>query len=504
MASKIDAPSEPAKADAKPQDVQSQAKPEVKPEVKRKPGYSNPALKAMGISSIRLPSRNWTIFWTVIAVGVGGYAYDKYEQKQARKKWMERVKHYGEDSLPPNMTARKLTIYIAPPPSDYLDESLAVFRRYVKPVLNAGGVDYQVKSENRQGVIRSMVAAEIRSLRREVQENSLKLKEYEESQKWYNRVKSWFTRNPSVDVQKVEQKVEDGQYTLTNLLGVYYNNPLDEDSLKNEDAFVSDPSANGGVICIGRGAYKEYLHGLHEGLLGPLDKPLGNVDIDVPLEGVEIRETPETPETPEPPVVKSLDDVEGKSNEIEELDSAKTKDDSDHESNHESNDEFNYESRNDSKDEEETDEEGNKLQPIPKPFIAPSEYANAKFAPELQFNGKIPTESKVSPIFQQPILVIPVYHLIGFLQTPQRIWRFYNRRQLAEDYGRAACSVVENLRAHYKMDHVDWCKEEEHDWPSKWVKKGEERGSEWVQDLVVDERVLEKLWVYEPSKVDDQ
>lgn len=452
---------------------------ELKPEVKelakpvRKPGYSNPALKAMGINSIRFPSRNWLIFWTVVATGVGGYAFDKYEQGKARQKWMDRVSPYGEGSLSPNIRARKVTVYVAPPPNDYLDESMGVFRRYIKPVLNAGGVDFEIKSENRQGVIRSMVAADIRALRRELRENAEKLEQERIQNLWYNKVKHWFSRSAPVDKELLEKKVDEGQYTLKNLLGVYYKNDLQEDEVKNEDAIVTDPTGHGGVICIGRGAYKEYLHGLHEGLLGPLEKPLESVDVDVAREGETLGEPALAPE------VKTLDEVEQ-----EEQTKLETKPEPETEK-------------------EETDEEGNKLQKVPKPFIASEDYPSAALAPELQLDGNIVTPSGVSPVFQQPVLVIPVRHLLGFLKTPQRIWRFYNRRHLVEEYGRAACCVVENLRGPFTADHVNWAQEEEADWPKKWVKTGKEKGSEWLQEPVVDSRVIMLLSAFEPAREED-
>ena len=39
----------------------------------------------------------------------------------------------------------------------------------------------------------------------------------------------------------------------------------------------------GGIICVGRGAYKEYLSGVHEGLLGPLEKPQSVIDEETKL-----------------------------------------------------------------------------------------------------------------------------------------------------------------------------------------------------------------------------
>ncbi|GME86934.1 unnamed protein product [Ambrosiozyma monospora] len=86
-------------------------------------GYSNPALQMMGINSIRLPSRNWMIFWISLATLSGGIVYDKWQQKQLRKKYIELAKPVGDQPFEVNQLPRKLRIYVVPPPNDYLNES---------------------------------------------------------------------------------------------------------------------------------------------------------------------------------------------------------------------------------------------------------------------------------------------------------------------------------------------------------------------------------------------
>lgn len=488
----------------------------------KKPGYTNPAFKAMGLPPIRLPSRNWMIFWTVVSVGVGGYAYDRYQMKQARKKWMTRVEHLGKVPLPPNVTARKVMVYVAPPPNDYLDESLSVFRRYVKPVLNAGGVDFEIKSENRQGVIRSLVAADVRAVRKEYLENEQKRKAAEDAKKWYNKVKGWFTRSQSKKLTNEElEKMNAAEFDYKKLLGTYYKNEqwINSDII-NEDSFVSDGTAHGGVICIGRGAYKEYLHGLHEGLLGPLEKPLDHDDLSESTKtedkssdssNLQAAEKPNTEDVVVAPTVQALDEIVKPAESLDttigtttEVTSETTETTETAESTEaiagDTNTSASTEPEN-SSSEGENDEDEEKPLPIPKPFIDPSEYSTAPYAPELPTSGPIKGANGVTAVFQQPILVIPVYHLLGFLQMPWRIWRFYNTRERADEYGRAACAVVENMRSRFVVDDVDWAKDEEEDWPKKWVKNSQEKGSEWTQELVFDERVLEKLWVYDAGKV---
>ncbi|KAF6061905.1 Inner membrane protein import complex subunit Tim54 family protein [Candida albicans] len=135
---------------------------------------------------------------------------------------MDAVKQFGE-------------YFIAPPPNDFLDESLKLFRKFIKPVLNAGVVDFEIFSESRQGDIRASVAEKIRELRHNDEE---------------------------------ELKSRSDLYKAKDVLGLYKVFPADI-NVKSEDAI--DDSSAGGIICVGRGAYKEYLSGVHEGLLGPLE-----------------------------------------------------------------------------------------------------------------------------------------------------------------------------------------------------------------------------------------
>ena len=58
-------------------------------------------------------------------------------------------------------------------------------------------------------------------------------------------------------------------YSPKDVLGLYY---LKERIDAREDDELN-PMEAGGVICIGRGAYKEYMTVVDEGLLGPLEVP---------------------------------------------------------------------------------------------------------------------------------------------------------------------------------------------------------------------------------------
>lgn len=91
--------------------------------------YSNPAFAAMGIKSFKLPSRNWLIFWSVAGTLTGGIIYDKWRQRVLRDEYMKEFSKLGNQEFPINERPRRLRIYVAPPPNDYLDESLKYLDR---------------------------------------------------------------------------------------------------------------------------------------------------------------------------------------------------------------------------------------------------------------------------------------------------------------------------------------------------------------------------------------
>ncbi|KAG2199828.1 hypothetical protein INT47_009441, partial [Mucor saturninus] len=70
---------------------------------------------------------------------------------------------------------RKVTVYITAPPGDGLEKSRTWFREYVKPILVAGAVDYEIKEAKSPGQIETSVMEEIVHRCREAAEASFTL-----------------------------------------------------------------------------------------------------------------------------------------------------------------------------------------------------------------------------------------------------------------------------------------------------------------------------------------
>jgi import inner membrane translocase subunit TIM54 len=455
-----------------------------KPPVKK--GWSNPALRMMGIPKISLPSRNWMIFWTLLASVGGGVAYDRYQQKQIRKKWMEKFEPLGEEAYRTDRIPRKLSVFIAPPPNDYLDSSMVYFRKYVKPLLNASAIDFDVFTENRQGDIRAAVAERIRELRIETNENAKKAQE-EAKQEQYDAswtkffkkdVPNFFTLKFQSNSKEDEALVSSNDlYSPKDVLGLYYlKEPIDA---KRDDEL--NPMEAGGVICIGRGAYKEYMTGVHEGLLGPLEAPeevrtITEVDPQVTENEPETAHNDnESKAVVELPVLPT-DDLPADS--VDKQDAVP-------------------ETPSETAENTPNAEEGDNEKPVPKPFITPDEYPNATYAPEFQNVSLIMNKKNVPVIFEQPVYVFPLPIVSGFLNTHRKLYRFFTKRNVADDYGCRTSVVVQNVSRPFVYKDQFMAKEEELEWPKKWVATGKEKNSEWVQELVTDDRVTTRMKVFD-------
>lgn len=427
---------------------------------KAKKSWSNPALRAMGIPKISLPSRNWMIFWTVLTTVGGTIYYDKRQQTLIREKYMQQVAQLSEEVYNADRIPRKLSIFIAPPPDDFLELSLKHFRRYIKPVLNSAAIDFDVYTESRQGEIRSQVAEKIRQMRRKAIEDEQKQKAALDAEAYAHSWTKFFKQDiPNVFKKLRFSKEEEPEvyvdrhdlYSPADVLGLYKV----VDTLKPVLDDASDPAVTGGVICIGRGAYKEYLSGVHEGLLGPLEKPEEKIE-----------------------QVPDLDTKEGEIKEGAEGETKKEEVEID---------DFG----------QKEDEEQNKPDPVPKPYIKQAEYDSGVLAPELDLTHTVRDSNNVPVLFEQPVYVFQVPRITGIANWPRKIYRFFTKRELAESVTSETLAIVYGKSRPFEFKDRFLGKEEELDWPKKWVERGKAKNSEWVQELEVDNRVGDRLRVFE-------
>ena len=121
---------------------------------------------------------------------------------------------------------RRITIFLAAPPGDGLRVSREHFHEYIKPILVAGAMDWDVIEGRREGEVRAGLAEKIRKLRKRNGETS--------------------------QAEPGEESQEDMYREMRRMAGI-----TDWDGVQ-------------GDLVLGRHTWKEYIRGLHEGWLGPL------------------------------------------------------------------------------------------------------------------------------------------------------------------------------------------------------------------------------------------
>ncbi|KAJ1309147.1 hypothetical protein OPQ81_004820 [Rhizoctonia solani] len=143
-------------------------------EASPKPSGAASALRYTGIPPSwfqkrpKLPSRNWLIFWGVLGSLTSLYIYDRRAAKRIKHEYSEKVRWRSEEKLNPLDLPRKVRVYACRWPGDEdHNRSMKYFRKYVKPILVAAAVDFELVNGNRHGGLARSVADKIKSQRRE-------------------------------------------------------------------------------------------------------------------------------------------------------------------------------------------------------------------------------------------------------------------------------------------------------------------------------------------------
>lgn len=244
-----------------------------------------------------------------------------------------------------------------------------------------------------------------------------------------------------------------------------------------------------GDIVVGRHTWKEYVRGLHEGWLGPLKEPV---------------QEPESSAT--------------ESTSTEASESEQTNDSSSGTTIHSSPADSNTSVPADTGSPD-TPAEKPKKPPQPPPFISVTEYESASLPSKL-------------PATFDPSVTISFPHILGFVNTPTRLYRFLNRRHLADAIGRETAAIVlSNYRPYHTTptapgssfspsaddslgivasdpatsEQAIALAEEEKDWHKsvyKHVEDGRERT--WINDVVLDPRIAGRMRRAELSPEDEE
>lgn len=221
----------------------------------------------------------------------------------------------------------------------------------------AGALEWEVIEGRKEGQVRAGLAEKIRKLRRRNGEKSLV--------------------EPTEEDKEKETK-DDLYYEMRKTTGVNEWNGVQGD------------------LVLGRNTWKEYIRGLHEGWLGPLDPPRTlEVAETVPQQPTDSNAEPSLSDTP--PSESAPDSSPQTDPPAPDPPPA---------------------------------EATKRAKPSSTPpYISPSEYSSCPTPPFM-----------VSSM--QPALPVTLPHILGFLNTPTRTYRFLTKRRLADDTGRFVAALV--------------------------------------------------------------
>lgn len=386
------------------------------------------------------------IFLGVTGSFFGAVYYDKWQTKKNRQKWCDLVRHKSEETLDPHSLPRRLTIYLAAPPGDGLRAAREHFHEYVKPVLVAAAMDWDVIEGRKEGDVRFKTADRVRRRRKAGGEGE--------------------------PLEETDQAAE----------------------IMRQRFGQDDVAGVAGDIVIGRHTWKEYVRGLHEAWLGPADAPKEpEAELAAGEEKLDATHVPGQASVGDAAVNAATNIANNSATPSSELkpDEPETQDDKPAD-------------EGEKKDTEEEKKEPEKPKPRhPPPFITPEAY------PESNISSLIPQTIGPSTSVSFP-------HLLGFRNTPIRIYRFLNRRVIADDIGRQVASAV--LGAHRPFTTVPdtnaaaenantsisevatVSQHEERDWWKTTYREREpHEESVWIEPCVVDDRLAGRMSRFELS-----
>ncbi len=357
---------------------------------------------------------------------------------------------------------RRITVFLSAPPGDGLRAAREHFHEYVKPVLVAGAIDWVVIEGRKEGEVRAGFAARIRRMRRRNGEKG----EFEETEETTEDRLEAFRRGAQI---------------------------------RSWDGVQGD-------LILGRHTWKEYVRGLHEGWLGPLDEPQSprapTSDASLSLDA-EARDLAGSPTQVNPTPAPDDGQLEG----TDILDTQNEIGGSIPEALLPS-----------QPSEKSQEKPPTKPSPTP-PYIRPAAYSTSPLS-----------ASTPSPL--PPSTVLPFPHLLGFFNTPIRVYRFLTRRYLTDTTGQLVATLVlasstrSFERGHDFISNADldedasppaqptevveaqtaWEQErvlfeEESEWhKSAWAPNADDapdRERPWREKMVVDERIGARMCAFD-------
>ena len=347
-----------------------------------------------------------------------------------------------------------MTVYLSAPPGDGLRSAREHFHEYIKPVLVSAAMDWDVIEGRKEGDVRFKTADRIRK-----------------------------TRKKAGEGEPLPQEKADGLLTV--------------DVMREKTGTTAFDGVAGDLI-VGRQTWKEYVRGLHEGWLGPVDAPK-QTEADASPEMEASTHMPGQSSIGDAAVEAAVDTIAPSSpDSTTPVDSLQPDD----------------QSQDPPPSDEKSSEDKKKEEEMPKhrqppPYIQPSDYPSAAPSPHL-------------PEIIGPSTAIRFPHILGFRNTPIRFYRFLTRRHLADSIGRdVATAVIASYRpyaasatsfdsvspsadASDEPEHRQVLAFEERDWwKTTFQPRKEHEESVWIEDMVLDERIAGRMRAFQLMAEDE-
>ncbi|ORY27369.1 inner membrane protein import complex subunit Tim54-domain-containing protein [Naematelia encephala] len=194
----------------------------------------------------RLPSRNWTIFLSLVAGVTYAYTYDRRECERIKAEYIAKVEGKAKEPMKGSFEMpRKVTVLASRwPEDDDLERGVKYFKRYVKPYLVAAAIDYEPLSSPLYGSTTRQIHAQILAKRRQ-----------------------------RLGLEPV---------------------PISISLLSPEQ--IEQRELEGGIIIVGRATMKEYLAGLKRGWTGGVGEWKWEDDVEKRLENDGVFQSPQEEE----------------------------------------------------------------------------------------------------------------------------------------------------------------------------------------------------------------
>ncbi|KAG9291087.1 hypothetical protein G9A89_012959 [Geosiphon pyriformis] len=185
---------------------------------------------------LRLPSKKLSAFLGV-CTAFGGLLYrDRYLSTLGQERVEKKVAHIAKEPLGVHELPRKVTVYLAPPGGDGIHKTRVHFREYVKPVLVAAAIDYEIVEGTKPGLLRTKV-------------------------------------RDTIMEQRQSQRNDQSASSSPSTEDIPITSFVDSSYLGHSTETKKDDNM-GGVIVVGRVSYVEYLQGLSEGYSVSLDESM--------------------------------------------------------------------------------------------------------------------------------------------------------------------------------------------------------------------------------------